>query len=197
MRNDYNCQAKGLWRNLTLLKHIYISTRLSRMFKQRVRNRKGKFGNKCILNYHVPVQTIVPYKWKFSRVSNFAILWSKVVSLFSRVQFFANLKIHKISIPEIWLFKGVKAEDNVIPVYLYFRYRSIYLYTLVSRLINFLWKKILKHLNLFIYRIFKDVLAIFMTTILSIKLLFILWLESIKTELNVLNAVVIDKLITN
>ena len=41
------------------------------------------------------------------------------------------------------------------------------------------------------------VLAIFMTTILSIKLLFILWLESIKTELNVLNAVVIDKLITN
>ena len=36
-----------------------------------------------------------------------------------------------------------------------------------------------------------------MTTILSIKLLFILWLESIKAELNVLNAVVIDKLITN
>ena len=35
-------------------------------------------------------------------------------------------------------------------------------------------KKILKHLSLFIYPIFKDVLAIFMTTILSIKLLFIL-----------------------
>ena len=140
----------------------------------------------------------IPYKWKFSRVSNFAILWSKVVSLFSRVQFFANLKIHKILIPEIWLFKVVKAEDSVIPVYLSIYYdRSIYLYILVSRFINFLWKKILKHLNLFIYRIFKDVLAIFMTTILSIQLLFILWLESIKTELNVFNAVVIDKLITN
>ena len=67
-------------------------------------------------------------------------------------------------IPEIWLFKGVKAEYEVIPVYLLFRYRSIYLYIFVSKLINFLWKKIFKHLNLFIYRIFKDVLAIFMTT---------------------------------
>ena len=80
----------------------------------------------------------IPYKWKFSRVSNFAILWSKVVSLFSRVQFFANLKIHKMLIPEIRLFKGVKAEDEVIPVYLLFWYRSIYLYIFVSRLINFL-----------------------------------------------------------
>ena len=32
-------------------------------------------------------------KWKFSRVSNFAILWSKVVSLFSRVQFFQPMSI--------------------------------------------------------------------------------------------------------
>ena len=47
------------------------------------------------------------YKRKFSRVSNFAILWSKLVFLFSRIQFFANLKIHKMFIPEIWLFKGV------------------------------------------------------------------------------------------
>ena len=49
----------------------------------------------------------IPYKRKFSRVSNFAILWSKVVSLFSRVQFFANLKIHQMLKPEIWLFKGM------------------------------------------------------------------------------------------
>ena len=49
----------------------------------------------------------IPYKRKFSRVSNFAILWSKVVSLFSRVQFFANLKIHQMLKPEIWLFKVV------------------------------------------------------------------------------------------
>ena len=35
---------------------------------------------------------------EFSRVSNFVILWSKVVSLFSRVQFFANLKIRKMLI---------------------------------------------------------------------------------------------------
>ena len=49
----------------------------------------------------------LPYKRIFSRVSNFAILWSKVVFLFSRVQFFANLKIHKMFIPKIWLFKGV------------------------------------------------------------------------------------------
>ena len=44
----------------------------------------------------------LPYKRKFSRVSNFAILWSKVVSLFSRVKFFANLRIHKMLIPEIF-----------------------------------------------------------------------------------------------
>ena len=60
--------------------------------------------------------------------------------------------IHEMLIPEIWLFKGVKAEIGVIPVYLLFRYRSIYLYIFVSRLINFLWKKIFKHLYLFIYR---------------------------------------------
>ena len=55
----------------------------------------------CDNSYIVVIKCIVPYKWKFSRVSNFAILLSKVVSLFSRVQFFANLKIHKILIPEI------------------------------------------------------------------------------------------------
>ena len=60
-----------------------------------------------------------------------------------------------------------------------------------------LMKKNIEASKYFIYHIFKDVLAIFMTTILFIKRLFILWLESIKTELNVLNAVVIDKLITN
>ena len=114
----------------------------------------------------------IPYKWKFSRVSNFAILWSKVVSLFSRVQFFANLKIHKILIPEIWLFKGVKAEDEVIPVYLLFISVSIDLPVHICIQVNQLFmKKIFKHLNLFIYRIFKDVLANFMTTILSIKLI--------------------------
>ena len=43
----------------------------------------------------------IPYKQKFSRVSNFAILWSKVEFLFSQVQFFANLNIHKMYIPEI------------------------------------------------------------------------------------------------
>ena len=50
-----------------------------------------------------PITTIkLPYKRNFSGVSNFAILWSKVVSLFWRVQFFANLKIHKMLIPAIW-----------------------------------------------------------------------------------------------
>ena len=34
-----------------------------------------------------PFSNLLPYKRNFSRVSNFAILWSKVVSLFSRVQF--------------------------------------------------------------------------------------------------------------
>ena len=60
-------------------------------------------------------------------------------------------------------------------------------------------KKIFKHLNLFIYRIFKDVLAIFMTSILSIKLIVVytLTIKASKQNLNVLNAVVIDKLITN
>ena len=59
-------------------------------------------------------------------------------------------------------------------------------------------KKNIQASKSFLYTVYlKDVLAIFMTTILSINLLFILWLESIKTELNVLNAVVIDKLITN
>ena len=57
------------------------------------------------------------YKQNFSRVSNFAILWSKVVSLFLQIQFFANLKIHKTLIPEILLFRGVQTEDKVITVY--------------------------------------------------------------------------------
>ena len=60
-----------------------------------------------LLSIRVPGIMRVPYKRKFSRVSNFVILWSKVVSLFSRVQFFANLKTHKMLKPEIRLFKGV------------------------------------------------------------------------------------------
>ena len=39
----------------------------------------------CDVSCDIPYCNELPYKWKFSRVSNFAILWSKVVSLFSRV----------------------------------------------------------------------------------------------------------------
>ena len=64
--------------------------------------------------------------------------------------------------------KGRRRSDSCIPVISV----SIDLHVHVCTQVNQLFmKKIFKHLNLFIYRIFKDVLAIFMTTILSIELI--------------------------
>ena len=68
--------------------------------------------------------------------------------------------------------KGRRQCDSCIPVISVSIDLPLHTCIQVNQL--FMQKKILKHLNLFIYRIFKDVLAIFMTTILSIKLLFIL-----------------------
>ena len=51
--------------------------------------------------------SVIPYKGKF-------LLWSKVGSLFLQVQFFANLKIHKMLIPEIYLFKHIHAFSDYI-----------------------------------------------------------------------------------
>ena len=96
--------------------------------------------NYCIENmiFHKQFHISIPYKRKFSRVSNFAILWSKVVSLFSRVQFFTNLKIHKM-LGEMTYQGciGSRQSDPCIPVILVLIDLP---YILVPRLINFLWK---------------------------------------------------------
>ena len=60
-----------------------------------------KSGGKNRARANFTLYTCIPYKRKFSRVSNFAILGSKVVSLFSRVHFIANLKIHKLVKPDM------------------------------------------------------------------------------------------------
>ena len=84
---------------------------------------------------------IIPYKRKFSRVPNFAILWSKVVSLFSRVQFFANLKIHKMLIHKTgdMTFQGCvgrRQSYSCIPVISVSIDLPVHM--LIPRLINFL-----------------------------------------------------------
>ena len=93
----------------------------------------------------------IPYKRKFSRVSNFAILWSKVESLFSRVQFFANLKIHQIWIPDFSRVCRQKTKWFLYTCTCNFgidRFTNVPVYTCtqVDRL--FMKKKIFKHLNL-------------------------------------------------
>ena len=64
--------------------------------------------------------------------------------------------------------KGRRRSDSCIPVISVSIDLPVHFCIQVYQLFM---KKIFKHLNLFIYRIFKDVLAIFMTTILSVKLI--------------------------
>ena len=98
----------------TKIRHVFLKHRclrrqqsqtMAKISKSYILTPSHPQGQVMSVKYEQPLD--VPYKRKFSRVSNFAILWSKVVSLFSRVQFFANLKMHKMLIPEIWLFKDV------------------------------------------------------------------------------------------
>ena len=64
--------------------------------------------------------------------------------------------------------KGRRRSDSCIPVISVSIDLPVHICIQVNQLFM---EKISKNLNLFIYRIFKDVLAIFMTTILSIKLI--------------------------
>ena len=42
---------------------------------------KGKFGNKCILSYHVPVQTIVSRFWDMTILYNDTLNWSDITPI--------------------------------------------------------------------------------------------------------------------
>ena len=91
---------------LVKTRHVYCSRSMARECNIQITSLHENFFEP-LAHRHILLPHCIPYKRKFSRVSNFVILWSKVESLFSRVQFFANLKIHKMLKPEIWLFKGV------------------------------------------------------------------------------------------
>ena len=116
-----------------------------------------KLGLSCKYVQHIKIthvlDTCKPGGWYQSkcrtyRISGnfreYQISWfcgQKEYLYFPEYNFSRILEYTRFLIPKISLFKGVKAEDKVVPAYLQFRYRSIYLYILVPMQVNQLFMK--------------------------------------------------------